>query len=197
MVTSLLKDSIQDSLNMIVSNDGKLSDAAVRRQFDTKFLSAMRKPIPIDAVFKDQAKFDTQNSVISLLLTQIEIGKKQKATATSMKNLTIAERLQQLSQCNRNRLLDGSGGSDDDDDDGNGRPPPSTQQQLSPLPYDFPHSFFILPLSDNDDDNDNDAPPPLAPAQKLAQQLMLGGDGSTTGETEKASVKKKVVLSKN
>ena len=203
MVTSLLKDSIQDSLNMIVSNDGKLSDAAVRRQFDTKFLSAMRKPIPIDAVFKDQAKFDTQNSVISSLLTQIEIGKKQKekeikkqkATAPSMKDLTIVKRLQQLSQCNRNRLLDGSGGSNDDD--GNGRPPPPTQQQLSPPPYNFPHSFFILPPSDRDDDDDNDAPPPLALAQKLAQQLMIGGDGSTTGETEKASVKKKVVLSKN
>ena len=149
MVTSLLKDSIQDSLNMIVSDDGKLSDAAVRRQLDTEFPSVMRKPIPFDAVFKDQAKSDTQNSVISLLLTQIEIGKKQKekeikkqkATAPSMKDLAIAERLQQLSQCNRNRLLDGSGGSDDDDDDGNGRPPPPTQQQLSPPPYDFPHSF--------------------------------------------------------
>ena len=30
------------------------------------------------AVFKDQAKFDTQNLVISSLLTQIEISKKQK-----------------------------------------------------------------------------------------------------------------------
>ena len=205
MATSLLKDSIQDSLNMIVSDDGKLSDAALRRELDTKFPSVMCKPIPIDAVFKDQAKFDTQNPVISLQLAQIEIGKKQKekeikkqlATARSMKDLTIAERLQQLSQCNRNRLLDGSGGNDDDD--GNGRPPPPAQQQLLPPPYDFPHSFLILPLSDNDDDddNDNDAPPPLVPAQKLAQQLMLGGDGSTTGETEKASVKKKVVLSKN
>ena len=129
MATSLLKDSIQDSLNMIVSDDGKLSNAALRRELDTKFPSVMCKPIPIDAVFKDQAKFDTQNPVISLQLTQIEIGKKQKekeikkqlATARSMKDLTIAERLQQLSQCNRNRLLDGSGGSDDDD--GNGRPP--------------------------------------------------------------------------
>ena len=34
--TGLLKGSIQDSLHMIVSSDGKLSDTAVRRQLDTK-----------------------------------------------------------------------------------------------------------------------------------------------------------------
>ena len=111
MATSLLKDSIQDSLNMIVSDDGKLNDAAMRRQLDTKFPSIMDKSIPINTIFKDQAKFDTQNPIISSLLTQIEIRKKQKekdvlkklATAPSMKDLTIAEHLQRLSQFNRNR----------------------------------------------------------------------------------------------
>ena len=51
LATGLLKDSIQDSLDMIVSRDGKLSDAAVRRHLDMKFPSVMRKPNPIDAVF--------------------------------------------------------------------------------------------------------------------------------------------------
>ena len=78
MATSLWKDRIQDILNIIVSDDGKLSDAAVRRQLHTEFPSVMPKPISTNAIFKDQVKFDTQNPIISSLLTQIEIGKKQK-----------------------------------------------------------------------------------------------------------------------
>ena len=78
MVTSLLKNSIQEGLNMIVFDDGKLSDAAVKQQLDTKFLSVMCQIIPIDAIFKDRAKFDTQNPIISSLLIQIEISEKQK-----------------------------------------------------------------------------------------------------------------------
>ena len=60
---------------MIVSSDGKWSDAAVRRQLDTKFPSVMTKPNPIDAVFKDKANFDTQNPIIDMPLTQIKAGK--------------------------------------------------------------------------------------------------------------------------
>ena len=37
LATGLLKDSIQDSLEMIASDDRKLSNAVVRRQLDTKF----------------------------------------------------------------------------------------------------------------------------------------------------------------
>lgn len=47
LVNGILKDSIQDSLDMIVSSNGKLSNAAVRRQIDTKFPSVIRKPKPI------------------------------------------------------------------------------------------------------------------------------------------------------
>ena len=75
LLTGLLKDSIQDSLDMIVSIDGKLSDAVVRRQLNTKFPSVMKKLNPIDAVFKDKAKFDTQHPIIGTLLAQIEPGK--------------------------------------------------------------------------------------------------------------------------
>ena len=78
MATSLFKDSIQDSLNLTVSDDGKSNDAAVRRKLDAKFPSVMCKTIPIDAILKDQTKFDNQNPIISSLLTQFEIGIKQK-----------------------------------------------------------------------------------------------------------------------
>ena len=89
---------------MTVSSDGKLTDAAVRRKLDSKFPSVMRKPDPINAVFKDRAKFDTQNPIISTLLTQIESGKlnnekkikKRLETAPSIQDLKIAEQLKRL-----------------------------------------------------------------------------------------------------
>ena len=59
LVTGVLKDIIQDSLDMIVSNDGKWSDALVIGQLVTKFPSALRKANCIDPVFKDKAKFET------------------------------------------------------------------------------------------------------------------------------------------
>ena len=74
LATGLLKDSIQDSLDVVVSSDGKLGDA-VRRQLDTKFPSVMKRPNPIDAVFKYKAKFDTQNHITGTLLTQMQAGK--------------------------------------------------------------------------------------------------------------------------
>ena len=43
-MTGLLNNSIQDGLDMIGSSVGKLYNAAVRRQIDTKFHSVMRKP---------------------------------------------------------------------------------------------------------------------------------------------------------
>ena len=60
LATGLLKDSIQDSLDMIVT-DGKFNDASVRRALHTKYLLVMKKLNPIDVVFKDKAKFDMQN----------------------------------------------------------------------------------------------------------------------------------------
>ena len=74
VATGLLKDSIQDSLDMIVTNE-KLNDPSVRRALDTKYLSVMKKSNPMDFVFKDKAKFDTQNPIISTLLMQIQSGK--------------------------------------------------------------------------------------------------------------------------
>ena len=65
LVIGILKDSIQDSLE---------NNAAVRRELDAKYPWIMKRSNPIDVVFKDKAKFDTQNSIIGTLLTQIESG---------------------------------------------------------------------------------------------------------------------------
>ena len=74
LATGILKDSIQDSLDMIVT-DAKFNNASVRTVLDTKYPSVMKKSNPIDVAFKDKAKFDFQNPIIGTLLTQIESGK--------------------------------------------------------------------------------------------------------------------------
>ena len=62
----------------------------------------MKKSNPIDVVFKDKAKYDTQNPIIETLLTEIESGKSknekaienQLKGAPSIKDLMIVERLE-------------------------------------------------------------------------------------------------------
>lgn len=80
LATGLLKDSIQDSLDMIVI-DEKFNNAAVKRVLDTKYPLVMKKSNLIDVVFKDQWKFDTQNPIINALLTQIQSRKTQNEKA--------------------------------------------------------------------------------------------------------------------
>ena len=53
---------------MIVCDDGKLKDVAVCRQLGFKIPSVMEKPNPVDYVFKDIAKFDTQNPIVGDIL---------------------------------------------------------------------------------------------------------------------------------
>ena len=96
--TRLLKDSIQDSLDMTIT-DGKFKNASVRRVLDTKYPLVMKKSNPVNVVFKDKAKFDTKNSIIGKSLTQIELGKSENEKvienqlkgAPSIKDLEIAE----------------------------------------------------------------------------------------------------------
>ena len=54
---------------MIVTN-GKFNDVSVRRALDAKYSWVMEKSNLIDVVFKDNAKFDTQNPIIGTLFTQ-------------------------------------------------------------------------------------------------------------------------------
>ena len=103
LATGILKDSIEDSLDMIVTVE-KFNSASFKRALDTKYLSVMKKSNLI--VFKDKAKFDMQNLIISMLLTQIQSGKTKTEKATdnqlkgvqSIKNLQIIERLEHLKQ---------------------------------------------------------------------------------------------------
>ena len=70
LATDLLQDSIQENLNMIVT-DGGFNSASIRQVLDMKFPSVMKKPNPIKVIFKDKSKFDIQNPVVSLIITQV------------------------------------------------------------------------------------------------------------------------------
>ena len=90
LATGLLKDSIQDSLDMIVTY-GKFNDASVRRALNTKYLPVMKKSNPIDLVFKDKTKCDMQNLLIGTLLTQIHSEKTNEKTIEKQTMLNNAE----------------------------------------------------------------------------------------------------------
>ena len=130
---------------------------------DTKYPSVMKKSNPIDVVFKDKAKFDTQNPIIGTLLTQIESekSKTEKAVdnqlegAPSIKDLMIAERLEQLRESNRKNI------NDNDDNANDNPPPPSAPPSCVPPPYYPP----LLSISNEDSNIENDL--------NLTQKLLL------------------------
>ena len=59
----MLQDSIQQSLDMVVS-DSFFNNAAVRRELDQKYPALMKNPNPVNVIFKDKAHFDVQNPII-------------------------------------------------------------------------------------------------------------------------------------
>ena len=70
LATDLLQDSVQESLNMIVT-DRNFNNASIKRTLDTKYLSVMKKPNPINFVFKNKDKFDIQNPVLDRYMNRL------------------------------------------------------------------------------------------------------------------------------
>ena len=119
LATDLLQDSIQENLDMIVT-DGGFNNASIRRALDTKFPSVTKKPNPVEVIFKDKSKFDVQNPVVSLLIMQVVDNKKKYKKifraldqAPSIKDLDIEKRFRELKNFNEGH------NNDDDDDDNN------------------------------------------------------------------------------
>ena len=79
LATGLFEDSIQENLEMIVT-DGEFNNASVHRALDLKYPSVMKKPTPLEYIFKDRAKFDVQNPVIGSLYNQIKNNKDKRKT---------------------------------------------------------------------------------------------------------------------
>ena len=77
LATGDLSDSIQESLDLVVSNSRLNDGTAVSHEFDlnpaTKFFKQNNDPF--DVVYRKQAKFDVQNRIIGTLLEQIDTSK--------------------------------------------------------------------------------------------------------------------------
>ena len=67
---SLLQDSIQNNLDLIVTDD-RFREASIRRILDTKYPTVMKKPKSIDVAFEDKAKFDVQNPAVGYLFALV------------------------------------------------------------------------------------------------------------------------------
>ena len=125
LATDLLEDTIQDNLDMIVT-DGDFNEAGVRRALDTKFPSVMKKPTATNFMFRDKAKFDIQNPVLGSIYNQL-LTKKQKekqeldaiGKAPSVKDLDIQKRLDNITKFNLG-IKDDNNDDDDDDNNDNG-----------------------------------------------------------------------------
>ena len=125
LATNLLQGSVQESLNIIVT-DGDFNNASIRRVLDTKYPSVMKKPNPIDFVLKDKAKFDIQNPVIGSLYEQIRKNEKNEFTRKLLKLPTtdaqkeIKSTFEKIVDFSRKiRKDDDNIDIDDDDDDVN------------------------------------------------------------------------------
>ena len=71
----MLQDSIQQSLDMVVT-DGFFNNAVVRRELDQKYPTFMKKPNPVNVIFKNNVHFDVQNPIIGLLVVQVSNNEK-------------------------------------------------------------------------------------------------------------------------
>ena len=141
----------------MVVTDGFFNNGAVRRELDQKYSTLMKKPNPLNVVFKDQVHFDVQNPIIGLLAAQVSNNEKaifeQIKKAPSTKDVTISKRLEKLKKSNNKNNNDDD--DNDGDDDGNG-----DLSRLSTLPLFPPKNNEF----DSEFDSDNEK---LTPVQKF------------------------------
>ena len=141
LATGLLEDTIQNNLDMIVT-DNEFNNAAIRRVLDQKYPTIMGKPTSTNFMFKDKAKFDIQNPVIGTVYNQLLTDKQKEKSlleeigkAPNIKDLDIRRRLDNLGKFNFG-IKDDNDDDDDDDDNNNNssRIPPPSQNNLPRMP---------------------------------------------------------------
>ena len=173
LATGLLEDTIQNNLDMIVT-DGEFNNAGIRRVLDQKFPTIMDKPTAANFIFKDKAKFDIQNPVIASLYNQL-LTEKQKekleleaiGKAPSIKDIDIKKKLDDLNKFN----LGIKGKYDNDDDDDNNNNGSFTRPRNN-----FPRAPSPGPLT-----------PPITPSSSSSIQRFLLGNNSGNERTATAT----------
>ena len=135
----------------MVVTDGFFNNAAVRRELDQKYPTLMKKPNPVNVIFKDKAHFDVQNPIIGTLVAQVSNNEKaifeQIKKAPSTKDVAISERLQKLKKFNNKNSKNDN---DDGDDDGNDDLP----RLLTPPSFPPKNNEFDSEFDSDDDEFD-------------------------------------------
>ena len=190
MATGLLQDSIQQSLDMVVT-DGFFNNAAVRRELDQKYPTLMKKPNPVNVIFKDKAHFAVQNPIISSLAAQVSNNEKaifeQIKKTPSTKDVTIFERLEKLKKFNNKNKNDYN---DNDDDGNNDLPRLWTPPSLPPKNNEFDSEF--------DSDNKKLTPTQkflLDKPQKERLAVAVGENRSFAPQPQEKTTAKKIKFS--
>ena len=186
LATGLLPDSIQQSLDMVVT-DGFFNNAAVRRELDQKYPTLMKKSNPVNVIFKGKVHFDVQIPISGSLAAQVDEKTifEQIKKAPSTNDVTISERLEKLKKFNKNNDDDDN---DDDDDDGNGaRPRLPTPPSFTPKNNDFDSEF----------DSDHKTLTPtqqflLDKPQKQKLAVAVGGNQAVAAQPQEKTTPKKV-----
>ena len=169
LATNLLQDTIQDNLDMIVT-DGDFNDASVPRTLGTKFPSVMKKLTATNFMFKDKAKFDIQNSVIGMLYGQLLTNKQKEKElkkineTPSIKDLELKKKLDNLTKYN----LEIKDDNDDDDNNNNN----NNSSSSSGRQREFRSSSNLPPT------------PPVTPSSTLSttQRFLLDGGNEKVAE---------------
>ena len=149
----------------------------------------MKKPNPVNVIFKDKAHFDVQNPIISSLNNEKAIFEQIKK-APSTKNVTISNRLEKLKKINNKNNNDDNDSDDDDDDDGDGNddlPRLPTPPLFPPKNNEFDGKF------DSDDEK-------LTPTQKFLLDkpqkkklaVAVGKNQAVTAQPQEKTTVKKV-----
>ena len=174
LATGLLEDTIQNNLDMIVTDDD-FNNAGVRRVLDQKYPTIMGKPTATSFIFKDKAKFDIQNPIIGGVYNEILTDKQKEkrqlnliGNAPSITDLNIKKRLDALGKIREG--IDDSDDDDDDDDDNNNNNNNSGIGNLGPPPAP-PSPFFPTP--------------PTSPSSSSIQRFLLD---ETPGSSKTAAV---------
>ena len=102
----------------MVVRDGDFNTASIQKELDTKYPSVMKKSNPVDAIFKDKAKFDVQNPVIGSLVAQVQENKANERTllkqlTPSIKDIDIGRRLRELKDFNEGVNFDDNSDNED------------------------------------------------------------------------------------
>ena len=149
LATGLLEDTIQNNLDMIVT-DGDFNNAGIRRALDQKYPTIMGKPTATIFIFRDKAKFDIQNPIIGTAYNEILTDKQKEnrqlnliSKAPSVKDLDIRKRLDELGKF-RAGIKDDSDDDDDNDDNNNNNNNNSSSSRIPPPPPPSP-PFFPTP----------------------------------------------------